>query len=238
MAERSFNNLVKTVETLLGENGCPWDRSRTFENLREDLIEECYETVDAVDKQDNAHLREELGDVLLAVLLYAKIAEKDGLFTLTDIISGINEKLIRRHSHVFGDKKAVTPEESLSNWEAEKKLEKGHSSATERLRDVPKSLPALMRAQKVLKRAEGSGITGADLNSRIDELYSFASELKNRAANDENLGRQIGGVLLCLADISRFFEINAEISLTNAIETFINVFEVAENAVTATFNGT
>ena len=122
--EYSFNGLIKTVEILFGEDGCPWDKSRTFENLREDLLEECRETVEAVDKNDMAAICEELGDVLLAVLLYAKIAEKDGLFTLSDIMDGLAAKLIRRHSHVFGGIDAKTPEESLANWEREKILEK------------------------------------------------------------------------------------------------------------------
>ena len=125
METYTFNDLIKTVETLLGENGCPWDRAQTFESLREDLLEECNEAIEAVDKNDPAAICEELGDVVLTILLYAKIAEKESLFTLSDIINGLTQKLIRRHSHVFGDKKALTPEEALLNWEIEKKKEKG-----------------------------------------------------------------------------------------------------------------
>ena len=237
MIEYTFEDFIDIVGTLLGENGCPWDRSRTFENLREDLLEECYETLDAVDKNDPASLREELGDILLAVALYSKIAEKNGLFTPGEVIDGVAKKIIRRHSHVFGDKKAATPEESLANWEAEKRLEKGEKMRTERLRSVPVTLPALMRAQKTLGRAEGSGFAENNLESRADELLRYAAGLKNGTNAEINASELIGGALFCLADISRFFEINAEFALTNAIETFINVFENAENACIAPFSG-
>jgi len=157
MTRYSFDDLLQTVDALLGENGCPWDRKQTFLSLREDLLEECYEAVEAVDNKDDAALREELGDILLSVALYAKIAEKNGLFDINGVVNGITEKIIRRHSHVFGAVTAETPEESLKNWEAEKNREKGFTTATEKIKSVPRALPALMRAQKVLKRAVAAG---------------------------------------------------------------------------------
>ena len=237
MADYSFGDFTNTVAELLGENGCPWDKSRTFENLREDLLEECCEALDAAGKNDAASLCEELGDVMLTVMLYVKIAEKDGLFALNDVINGITEKIIRRHSHVFGDKKAVTPEESLANWDAEKRLEKKYASETERLKAVPRTLPSLMRAQKVLKRA-ASGKNEADgVKTRADEISRLTAELVETPDGGADLTGVIGGILLRVADISRFLEINAELALTNTIETFINVFENAGNVAIASFDG-
>jgi len=223
---------------LLGENGCPWDKSQTFESLREDLIEECYEAVDAVNKGDAESLREELGDVMLTVMLYAKISEKNGGFTINEIINGVTEKIIRRHSHVFGDKRAVTPEESLANWDAEKRAEKGFVNQTERLADVPRALPALMRAQKILKRAAGSDVIKNKSCARAEELAGLAAKIGDRVLSGagDDLPELIGGILLCIAEISRFFEINAELALTNSAEKFINVFANAENVAMVAFD--
>ena len=162
MNRYNFDDLLKTVDTLLGDNGCPWDRRQTFKSLREDLLEECYEAVEAVDNNDGAALCEELGDILLSVALYAKIAEKNGLFDIGGVVNGVTEKIIRRHSHVFGEAKAETPEESLKNWEAEKNREKGFTAAVDKIKSVPRALPALMRAQKVIKRAAAAGYMAGD----------------------------------------------------------------------------
>jgi len=233
----TFDDFKTTVDALFGEHGCPWDKSRTLTNLRGDLLEECYEAVDAVDKGDAALLCEELGDVMLAVMLYAKTAERGGLFGVGDVIDGIVKKIIRRHSHVFGGVKAETPEESLKNWENEKRLEKSEPTRAERLRDVPKTFPALMRAQSVLKRASGYGGETPDKEALLDGLVRSAAEIKD-AANAGNVrAEDVGAILLNIADISRLYEINAELSLTNMIETFINVFGNAGNAVLTAFDG-
>ena len=234
---KNFDDLTATVAALLGENGCPWDKSQTFDSLREDLLEECYEAVDAVNKRDDAALCEELGDVLLSIVLYAKIAEADGRFTIGDVVDGITRKIIRRHSHVFGDVKAVTPEESLRNWEAEKSREHGNPTVTDKLKGVPAAMPALMRARKVLKRAAAAGYplktSASNVNPiaiNIQKLAETISTLSEADIGTTERQKLIGTILLQLAGISAELEINPEIALTNEIEQFINVVEDAENA--------
>ncbi|MCL2676188.1 MAG: MazG family protein, partial [Firmicutes bacterium] len=193
-----------------------------FESLRKDLLEECYETIDAVNKKDDASLREELGDVLLSVMLYAKIAENNGLFTIGDVISGITEKIIRRHSHVFGNVRAKTPEESMENWEAEKTLEKGYKTITEKLRDVPAAMPALMRTQKLLEKSASGNGTDC-VSELLTDFIETAGRLEEAfECRKTGMDSHLGLMMLQITEISRIFEINAELALTNVLEKFIN----------------
>ncbi|MDD4493962.1 MAG: MazG family protein, partial [Eubacteriales bacterium] len=141
----TFDDLLEVMRVLRSEKGCPWDRVQTHETLKKYLIEETYEVLDAIDLNDKDKLCEELGDVLLQVVFHAKVASDAGKFDISDVIDGICRKMVSRHTHVFGDAKADTPDEVLVNWEKIKKKEKGQSSNTQVMKDVPKSLPALMR---------------------------------------------------------------------------------------------
>lgn len=227
MQNYKFNDLENIMDTLLGENGCPWDKAQTHESIADELIEECYEAVDAIKSKNPANLCEELGDICLHVVFHSKIAEKNNEFKTEDVINGICEKMIRRHSHVFGDIKAVNAEESLINWDEEKQKEKGYTSKTDKLKKVPKAFPALLRAQKVQGIAEKSGvvINGGEIN------WSLANELSQMFSKKNTLTEEeLGEVLFKIAKISRKFKLNAEIALTNYIEKFINRFEQEENA--------
>ncbi|MDR1687991.1 MAG: MazG family protein [Clostridiales bacterium] len=231
MKKYTFEDLKNIMDTLLGENGCPWDRAQTHESISGGLIEECYEAVDTIKSQNNEALCEELGDVCLHVVFHGKLAEKDGAFTVDDIIHGISEKMIRRHSHVFGTQKADNMDESLLNWENEKQKEKAYTSDADKMHKVPKSFPALLRAQKVTgiasRIAEKKNQTQNDeiLNhcAEFEKVFSnFLEAVKLKNTADEAL---IGELLFEISNVSRKLKLNAEIALTNQIETYINNFE-------------
>jgi len=150
----NFNDLLEIVAVLSAPNGCPWDREQTHESIRTNTIEEAYEVVDAIDKGNREAMIEELGDLLLQSVFHADIARREGSFDMDDILEVICNKLISRHSHIFGDDKANGAEESISVWEKNKEKEKGHASLKAKLESIPSNLPALMRAQKVIKKLD------------------------------------------------------------------------------------
>ena len=157
-AKQSFDTADLEVITEILRDRCPWDREQTHESSRQCFIEEVYEACDAIDKKDPENLCEELGDVLLQVLFHARMSQEDGQFDYSDVVNGICRKLIVRHPHVFGDVAAETTAEVLSNWDKIKADTKGQKAAVDTVRDVPLALPALMRAQKIAKRASKAGM--------------------------------------------------------------------------------
>ena len=209
-----FNDFLNLMDKLLSPTGCPWDREQTHESLRQYLLEECYEAIDAINTQDMAALREELGDVLLQVVFHTKLAERAGAFTIGDVIKEVSHKLISRHTHVFGEDKAASADDVINVWEANKQKERQHSP-TQAMNSVPKALPALVRAAKVLKRSRQSQ---PNLDALVQEIQAALSDLAlGKEGNCENMGF----ILLKLVNLSAILEINAEFSLTNAIEGFI-----------------
>jgi tetrapyrrole methylase family protein/MazG family protein len=157
-SRHGFDSLVRVMELLRLPGGCPWDREQTHESIRANFIEETYEVIEAIDTADPVLLREELGDVLLQVVFHARISEEAGDFRIDDVIHDVTEKLIRRHPHIFADVEAETSEEVLANWEQIKTEEKQRIGLAGSLASVPPSLPALMRAQKLMKKAAKAGI--------------------------------------------------------------------------------
>ncbi len=173
-----LNDLRTVFKALRGENGCPWDRVQTHESIRANLIEETYEVVEAIDNSDLKLMREELGDLLLQVVFHAGIEEEQGTFTLDDVISDVTEKLVRRHPHVFADVEADDPESALNAWEAAKGVEKKDRKTTvDSMNSVPPSLPALMRAQKVIKKAKKGGFNAEAMINEGAEKVKVASQL-------------------------------------------------------------
>ena len=233
MEARLFGDLLKIMDTLLGEGGCPWDREQTSKSLKPQLLEECYELIDAMDTGDAAGMREELGDILWDVIFHCRIAEKEGKFTASDVLECIREKMVRRHPHIFADVIAGDTETVLSNWDHIKKKEKGASSFAEELQAVPKALPALARAEKVVKRAEKSGVTPesfvtGDIIAELRDCLDAMSEVTENSDNDYVFGL-IGKFLLETVKFSRKNQINPEFALTSSTETFINMFKSREN---------
>ena len=226
-----FDDLISVVEVLRSEEGCPWDREQDHKSIRKDLIEETYEVIEAIDTENTELLREELGDVLLQVVFHAQIEAEKNVFTVDDVANDICVKLIHRHPHVFGDVEADTSEKVLSNWEKIKSEEKERVTVTDKLRAIPPMLPALMRAQKVGKKA--SCFDFPDSLSVMDKIYEELDEL--RVAIDkkdsDNIAEEMGDLLLTITSLARKLGVDSEEALARATDKFIDRFEQVENAV-------
>ena len=217
-----MERLLGIMERLRAENGCPWDRAQTHESLKQYFLEEAYEVAEAIDRQDNENLCEELGDTLLQVVFHAQIAKEEGAFDFSDVARGISDKMVRRHPHVFGNAVAETTSQVDANWEAIKRMEKGKQSPAQAVRDIPLAMPALMRAQKVLRKAD------APANRAEDDLRRQVEQALQGPVGEE----EIGALLLSVVLLARKFQVNAELALTNATEQFINRLEgTGEKAV-------
>ncbi|QUI25545.1 nucleoside triphosphate pyrophosphohydrolase [Vallitalea pronyensis] len=229
--EYSFQDLLNIMKLLRSDDGCPWDRVQTHDSLRNATLEETYEVLDAIDNKDMDNLKEELGDILLHVVFHSQIASDNHVFTVDDVIHGICEKLIRRHPHVFQAKEQKTPDEVTIKWDEIKKIEKNHVSYSDDMKKVPKAMPALMRAAKVQKKARDVGFDFQNIDEAMSKVHEELSELQE-AINSEDLSHiseEYGDLLFSIVNISRFFQLNPEFSLTNATEKFINRFEGIEN---------
>ena len=227
------HDLAKIVEILRAPGGCPWDREQTHESIRSDFIEETYEVIEAIDKKDPALLREELGDVLLQVAMHAEMEREEGRCTLDDIANDVCKKMIHRHPHVFGEVKVANSAEVLSNWEVIKSEEKNRESVTDKLTAIPRQFPALMRAQKVGKKA--SVMDFPDAQSVTEKVEEELAEVRAAmAAGDEaQIAEEMGDLLLTVVSLARKLHVNAELALTAATDKFIARFAVVEEAVHA-----
>ena len=228
-----FEDLITVVEVLRSEEGCPWDREQDHKSIRRDFIEETYEVIEAIDTENPELLREELGDVLLQVTFHAQIETEIGRFTIEDVANDICVKLIHRHPHVFGDVEADTSEKVLSNWEKIKSEEKERVTVTDKLRAIPPMLPALMRAEKVGKKA--SCFDFVDAESVMAKVYEELDELKEAMAEGraEHIEEEMGDLLLTVTSLCRKIGVESEVALSRATNKFIDRFEKIENAVIA-----
>ncbi len=228
-----FEDLVTVVEVLRSEEGCPWDREQDHKSIRRDFIEETYEVIEAIDTDNRELLREELGDVLLQVTFHSQIEAEQGTFTIEDVANDICVKLIHRHPHVFGDVQADTSEKVLSNWEKIKSEEKERKTVTDKLRAIPPMLPALMRAEKVGKKA--GCFDFPDTCSVMDKIYEELDELKEamRTESKDAIAEEMGDLLLTVTSLCRKLGVESEVVLGRATDKFINRFEVLENTVLA-----
>ncbi|NCC16807.1 MAG: nucleoside triphosphate pyrophosphohydrolase [Clostridia bacterium] len=227
----TLEDLMGIIKRLRGEGGCPWDRVQTHESLREAMLEEAYEAVDAIEQRDMENLKEELGDVLLQVVFHAALAEEAGKFSMEDVIEGICNKMVYRHPHVFSDTKADTAEEVLINWEQLKKQEKQITTQSEAMKQIPMALPALTRARKVQKKAASVGFDFYETSGAMAKVKEEVEELQE--AIEQGLGteeEEYGDILFAMVNISRFLKINPEFALTKATKKFINRFEYVENS--------
>lgn len=227
----SIEDFRDIIKTLRSPAGCPWDKVQTHDSMKQCLIEECYEVLEAIQNKDDVNLKEELGDVLLQVVMHSQIAEERGEFTFDNVVQGISEKMIRRHPHVFGDKNGETIKPENANWEKIKQEEKKGTLQAEKgpLMSIPKALPALIRAQKVLKKSDkiyGDKKTALESIDYAQKLLDDLKEslLKNEVENPEieHNANKIGAITLEIVNIAKEIQENAENSLTNIVETFIN----------------
>ena len=226
-----FEDLVMLVEVLRSDIGCPWDREQTHKSIRKDLIEETYEVVEAIDTEDPVLLREELGDLMLQVVFHANIEAEEERFNIDDVSNDICVKLIHRHPHVFGDVVAENTDKVLSNWETIKSEEKSRNTVTDKLHAIPAMLPALMRAEKVGKKAKCFDFS--DANEVLDKVSEELVELSDaiNADDKDNIEEEIGDLLLTVTSLCRKLNIEPEIALNRATDKFINRFETVENYV-------
>ncbi len=224
-----FEDLKRVMDVLRGEDGCPWDREQTHQSLRNYLVEEAYETAAAIDAGEWEHAAEELGDVLLQVVFQANIGAQYGTFSLGDITTAITRKMIRRHRHIFGQDVCEDGEAVSRNWERIKREERGFATVTETLRDLPRTLPPLMRARKLQERAEraGAALSAAQAAERLCALVRQLSSCKGDLKERERLaGKMLFLCVLCASKAGA----DPEVSLESACEGFVERFEAMENA--------
>ena len=228
----TMEDLFEIMSILRSENGCPWDRAQTHQSIKKSMIEECYEAIDALDKGDDKAFANELGDVLLQVVFHSAIASERGAFSFDDVLYELCTKLITRHTHVFGADKAVTADEALGSWERNKKKEKKLESYTDMLLDVPHGFPALMRAQKIQKKAASAGFDWEDVKGVWDKLYEEADELAAAKTDDEK-AEEFGDLLFAAVNLGRHMGIDCETALGAATVKFIERFTRMEQAAKA-----
>ena len=220
-----FTALVDIIAKMRAPDGCPWDRRQTHASLRENLLEECYEVLEALDEADAEKLCAELGDLLMQIVLHARIAAEAGEFELADVIRGINSKLIHRHPHIFGSLKVKDAEEVALNWEVLKQEER--EAGTSILDGVPKQLPALGYSQSIQRRVAGVGFDWEDVDGVIDKLAEEVSELK-QAPSQAQRANEFGDLLFTLANIARRLDIDLEAALREANQRFYRRFTYME----------
>lgn len=221
----SFQDLVKIMEILRVE--CPWDRKQTHESIKDLMVEEIYETIEAIDNKDYDELKKELGDLLLHIVFHAEMAREKSRFTIDEVIYHIQEKLIRRHPHVFADSVASTEEKVVSNWEKIKQDEKNRKSV---LSGVPSTLPALIRAQRMQEKASGVGFDWKEWEPAWEKLNEEIDEFKQHLKDEDftRLSDEFGDVLFSMVNVGRLLKLNAEDSLRLTNNKFQSRFEYIE----------
>ncbi len=221
------------VERLRAPDGCPWDREQTHTSLRGALVEECYEVIEAIDLSDDANLCEELGDLLLHVVMHARMAEERRAFDLEAVAAGICDKMIRRHPHVFGDRGAGDSDEVLRQWEQIKREEKGGQSGI--LDHLPASLPALLRAQNAQKKAACVGFDWPDVEPVFAKIDEEVGEVREAMASESAsaVEAEIGDLLFSVVNLARKSGVDAETALASATNRFIERFRFIEGHLAA-----
>ena len=208
-----LNELIKTVEILRSPEGCEWDRQQTHQTIRQNMLEEAYEAVEAIDENNIEHLKDELGDVLLQVVLHSQIADDNKEFNIQDVAKMLNDKLIHRHPHVFGENKTTDTKEILANWE---KLKSKEKQERKRILDgIPKTLPALLMAMKISKKAVRAGFEWQIYEQLLECFYSEIKEFQ-QAQTQEEKEDEFGDILFSLVNIARWNNIDPELALAKA----------------------
>lgn len=226
----TVDDLVKIIAVLRAPGGCPWDREQTHESIKKNFIEETYEVVEAINKKSPEMLREELGDVMLQIVLHTQMETEIGSFTFDDVCDEICKKLIVRHPHVFGDMTVSSTGEVLSNWDAIKMLTKKQKNVSESIDSIPRELPALMRAQKVQHKAAKAGFDWDVIDGALDKVYEEADEIKGAIAekSDAHTAEEIGDLLFACVNVCRFAHVDGEEALTAATDKFAERFKITE----------
>lgn len=229
MVEKKLQKLIDIMATLRGPDGCPWDREQTHQSLKPYLLEEAYEVLETLDQEDYDHFKDELGDLLLQVVFHAQVAKEAGRFDMSDVIDAINEKLIRRHPHVFGDVNITTAEEQRIHWEKIKKKE-GKKSVVD---GVPRNLPALIRAKRVQSKASTVGFDWGEAAPVWEKIDEETVELKQaiQTGNQATVAEEFGDLLFALVNLSRFIHVDPEDALQQGVNKFIRRFQRVETTM-------
>ncbi len=222
-----FEGLARVVAALRAPDGCPWDREQTHESLKPHLLEETYETLEAIDSGDPVALREELGDLLLQVLMHSQMARETGAFDIDGVVQYLTEKLISRHPHVFGEAHAETAEQVLKNWDRTKQAQSGRESVLE---GVPRAMPALARAQEISKRAARVGFEWDSIYGVLDKLREEETELRHtiESGDRDRIASELGDLLFTVVNIARHAQVDAEDALRTMVDRFTRRFQWME----------
>jgi tetrapyrrole methylase family protein/MazG family protein len=239
MSKKSGNiqRLLKIMARLRGPGGCPWDIEQTHQSIRHNLIEECYEVLEALDAGDMEAFKEELGDILLQVVFHAQMASEAGKFNFDDVAGAISDKLVRRHPHVFGKARADTSRDVLRQWEAIKKTEKNgkddRAAQKSILHGVPKHLPALLKADKIQRKAARVGFDWAKVEDVVAKIEEELSEVKTELAKGKrgNFEEELGDLLFAVVNLARFKDVQAEQLLDRCVVKFVKRFHFIEAEV-------
>jgi tetrapyrrole methylase family protein/MazG family protein len=224
---KKLRELTQLIKKLRAPDGCPWDRQQKQEDIGKYILEEAYEVVDSIDSRDPQALKEELGDLLFQILFLAEISAESNSFTLSDVMEKIHEKMIRRHPHVFGDKKVNSVQEVKDNWQQIKKKERKNKNETENLfPSIPRSLPALKRAQKITSIASSYGFDWKDAEGILEKLKEELQEFDDaaRTGSDSEIKEELGDILFTIVNLGRFLAIDAETALSRTTEKFLQRF--------------
>ncbi len=226
----TISDLISLMEELRGENGCSWDRKQDHKSLKPYLLEECYEAMEAIDKEDIDSMIEELGDILLQVVFHAQLGKERGEFDINDIITGLVNKLINRHPHVFGDTITSTEAGAERSWESAKRKEKKTHRHVETLIDVPIAMSSLIRSYKIQQKAALVGFDWDDVEGAMDKVDEELAELKEvyKSSNNVKIEEEMGDLLFAVVNVARFLKIQPELALKATIEKFINRFKIME----------
>jgi tetrapyrrole methylase family protein/MazG family protein len=232
LGKYSMKDLIDIMATLRGDNGCPWDKAQTHESLKPYVLEEAYEVIDAIDRNNKADIIEELGDLLLQIVFHCRLAEERGDYNIEDVITGVCEKMIRRHPHIFGKEKVEDTAQVLRNWEDIKRGEKHIETQTQSMMELPKTLPALMKALKVQEKAARVGFDWNRADDAIEKLYEEIAELKEVYKDNqcEKINEEMGDLLFAAVNVARFMGVNPELALQDATNKFIRRFNYIEQA--------
>lgn len=223
-------DLVEIMRILRAPGGCPWDAEQTHESIKKNLIEETYEVIEAINKDDKELLCEELGDLLMQVVFHAQMEQEAGEFDFDTVSDGVCKKLIERHPHVFGEVSISGVDDVLTNWDAIKRKTKKQKTTTDSMLSVPRELPALMRATKLQKKAADVGFDWSDVSGALDKLEEEIAELRQAIENKdkENMAEELGDILFSAVNVSRFIKTDAEEALTAASDKFLSRFTDVE----------
>lgn len=226
----NINDLLVIMELLRSPEGCPWDREQDHHSIRSNLIEETYEVLDAIDRDDTPNLREELGDLLLQVVFHSRMEEEIGSFSFGDVCNDICQKLVIRHPHVFGSVTADTPDEVLKNWDAIKAQTKGQKTVAQTMDSVPRNLPALMRAVKLQKKAAKAGFDWPDIEGAAQKVAEETAEVLDayKSGVQADMDDELGDLLFAVVNLSRFVHSEPEEALTRASDKFSRRFAGVE----------